>query len=57
MDDFLWDTQAMEGILLDAFQQNTLRDGADVVDTLFKSLEFASNTPFIGWVVDGSMPT
>jgi hypothetical protein len=22
MDDFLWDTQAMEGMLLDAFQQN-----------------------------------
>jgi hypothetical protein len=48
MDDFLSDTQAMEGMLLNAFQQNELGDGTDVVDTLFKSLKSASTTPLFG---------
>jgi hypothetical protein len=50
MDDFLWDTQAMEGMLLHAFQQNELGDDVDVVDTFFESLKFASTTPLFGRV-------
>ena len=45
MDDFLWDTQAMEGMLLDAFQQNELRDDIYINDTLFQILKYASTTP------------
>ena len=44
MDDFLWDTQAMEGMLLDAFQQNELGDDIDITDTFFESLKYASTT-------------
>jgi hypothetical protein len=50
MDDFLQDTQAMEGMLLDAFQQNELGDDIDVVDTFFESLKSASTTPLFGRV-------
>jgi hypothetical protein len=56
MDDFLWDTQAMEGIFLHAFQQNELGDGAYVVDILFENLKFASTTPLFG-LVQGSRST
>jgi hypothetical protein len=48
MDDFLWDTQAMEGMLLHAFQQNELGDDVDIVDTFFESLKSASTTPLFG---------
>jgi hypothetical protein len=34
----------MEGIFLDAFQQNELRDDIDIDDTLFQILKFASTT-------------
>jgi hypothetical protein len=50
MDDFLWDTQAMEGILLDAFQKNELGDDVDVVDTFFEILKSTSTTPLFGRV-------
>jgi hypothetical protein len=50
MDDFLWDTQAMEGMLLHAFQQNELGDDIDVIDTFFESLKYASTTPLFGRV-------
>jgi hypothetical protein len=50
MDDFLWDTQAMERLLLDAFKQNELGDDVDVVDTFFLSLESASTTHLFGRV-------
>jgi hypothetical protein len=56
MDDFLWDTQAMEGMLLDAFQQNELGDDVDVIDTFFESLKSASTTPLFGRV-QGSRST
>ena len=49
MDDYLRDTNAMEIILLDAFQNDDqLGDDAHIVDTFFKSLKFASNTPLFG---------
>jgi hypothetical protein len=48
MDDFLRDTQAMERMLLDAFQQNELGDDVDVVDTFYESLKHASTTPLFG---------
>jgi hypothetical protein len=48
MDDFLWDTQAMEGMLLDAFQQNELGDDIDVIDTFYEILKYASTTPLFG---------
>jgi hypothetical protein len=50
MDDFLQDTQAMEGMLLDAFRQNVLGDGTDVVDTFYERLKFYSTTPLFGRV-------
>ena len=45
MHDFLQDTQAMEGMLPDAFQQNELGDDVYINDTLFQILKFASTTP------------
>jgi hypothetical protein len=48
MDDFLQDTQAKEGMLLDAFQQNELGDETNVVDTFFKTLKFSSIAPLFG---------
>ena len=44
MVDLLLDTQAMEGMLLDTFQQNEIGDDVDIVDTFFKNLKFASTT-------------
>jgi hypothetical protein len=44
MDDFLWDTQAMEGMLLHAIQKNELGDDIDVTNTFFKSLKSTSTT-------------
>jgi hypothetical protein len=48
IDDFLRDTQSMEGMLLHAFQKNEPGDDADVVDTFFESLEYDSTTPHFG---------
>ena len=49
MDDYLRDMTAMETMLLDAFQNDDqLGDDAHIVDTSFKSLKFASTTPFFG---------
>jgi hypothetical protein len=48
MDDFLQDTQAMQGILLHAFIQNELGDDVDIIDTLFESLKSTSTTPLFG---------
>jgi hypothetical protein len=48
MDDFLQDTQDMEEMLLDAFQQNELGDDVDVVDTFFESLKSTSTSPLFG---------
>jgi hypothetical protein len=53
MDDFLWDTQAMEGMLLDAFQQNELGDDVDVIDTFYESLKSCFHHPSI-WSSTGS---
>ena len=47
MDDLSQDTQAMEGMLVDAFQQNKLGDDVDIDNTLFQSLKSASTTPLI----------
>jgi hypothetical protein len=40
----------MEGMLLDAFQQNELGDDIDVVYTFYESLKYASTTPLFGRV-------
>jgi hypothetical protein len=48
MDDFLQESQAMEGMLLDAFQKKQLGDEDDIVDTLFENLKYASTTPIFG---------
>jgi hypothetical protein len=56
MDDLFWDTQAMEGMCLGAFQQNKLWDDNDVVDTFFEILKYASTTPLFGRV-QGSRST
>jgi hypothetical protein len=49
-DDFLWDTQAMEGIFLDALQQNELGYDYDFIDTFYESLKYVSTTPQFGLV-------
>ena len=48
MDDSLWDTQYVERILLDEFQQNELGDNVDIIDTFFEILKFASAAPLFG---------
>jgi hypothetical protein len=48
MDDFLWDTQAVEGMLLHEFQQNELGDDIDIVDTFFEILKYSSTNPLFG---------
>jgi hypothetical protein len=48
MDDLLQDTQTMEGMFLDAFQQNELGDDVDITDTFLESLKSASTTPLFG---------
>ena len=45
MDDLLRDTQAMEGMLLDVFQQNEQGGDVDINDTLFEILKYPSTTP------------
>ena len=45
MNDLLQDTRDIEGMFLDAFQQNELGDDVDIDDTLFQILESASTTP------------
>jgi hypothetical protein len=57
MDDFLRDTRAMEGMLLDAFQQNELGDDVDVVDTFSENLKYASTTPLFGLVHESTGST
>ena len=57
MDDFFWDTQDMDGILLDVFQQNELGYDIDVVDTFYESLEYASTTPLFGLVHESARST
>jgi hypothetical protein len=48
MNDLLWNSQAMEGSFLDAFQQNELGDDTDFIYTFFESLKYASTTPLFG---------
>ena len=48
IDDLLWDTQEMEGMLLHAFQQNELGDDIDIVDTFFEILKYSSTNPLFG---------
>ena len=48
MDDFLSDTQAMEGMLLDEFQQNKLGDDDDVIYTFYEILKFSFTAPLFG---------
>jgi hypothetical protein len=48
MDDYLWDTTAMETMLLDAFQNDELGDDAHITDTFFEILKYASTTPLFG---------
>jgi hypothetical protein len=47
MYDFLLDTQAMEGMLLDSFQGNELGDDADVVDSFYEKLGICFHHPSI----------
>jgi len=44
VDDYLRDTISIDTMLLDAFQNDELGDDAHIIDTLFESLEYASNT-------------
>ncbi len=48
MDDYLWDMNSMEGVLLDAFQNNELGDDAHITNTFFECLKYASTTPLFG---------
>jgi hypothetical protein len=48
MDNFLWDTQAKEGILLQTFYQNEPRDYVDIVDTFFENMKSTSTAPLFG---------
>ena len=48
MDYLLWDTHAMEGMLLNTFQQDKLKNNGNVFDAFFESLKFASTTPLFG---------
>ena len=49
MSDYLRDTNPMETMLLDAFQNDDqLGDDAQIIDTFFESLKFASTTPIFG---------
>ena len=45
MDDYLWDTNVMEAMLLDIFRNDELGNDAHITDTLFKILKYASTTP------------
>jgi hypothetical protein len=49
MDDLLWDTQAMEGILLHEIHQNKIGYDTDVVYTFFEILKSTSTTPLFSW--------
>ena len=48
MDDVLWDTHAMEGMLLNSFQQYELGKVGNIVDSFFESLKTDSTTPLFG---------
>jgi hypothetical protein len=57
MKDFLWDTHAMEGMLLDAFQQNELGDDTDFIYTFYENMKFSSTTPLFGSVQQSTRST
>ena len=48
MDDYLWDTTAMEAMLLYEFWNDELWDDSCINDNLFESLKYASTTPPFG---------
>jgi hypothetical protein len=48
MDDYLQDTNSMETMLLDEFQNDDLGDDSHINDTIFKSLKFSFTTPLFG---------
>lgn len=48
MDDYLWDTNSMKSMLLDAFHINELVDDAHITGTLFESLKSTSIAPLFG---------
>ena len=48
MDNYLRDMNAMEAMLLDAFQNYELGDDARITDTLFESFKSSYNTPLFG---------
>ena len=49
MDDYLRNMNAMDTMLLDAFQNDDqLGDDAHIVDTFLENLKFASSTPLFG---------
>jgi hypothetical protein len=48
VDDYLRDTTSMEKMLVDSFQNDELRDDAQINDTIFESLEYAYTTPLFG---------
>ena len=48
MDDHLWDTHVLEGLVLNELQQDKLKDHAHNIDTFFKSLKSTSTTPLFG---------
>jgi hypothetical protein len=48
MDDYVWDTTAMETMLLDAFQDDELGDDAHINDSIFEILKSSSTTPLFG---------
>ena len=45
---FLWDTHAMEGMLIDAFKQDELGDDVDIDDMFFEILKYSSTTLLFG---------
>jgi hypothetical protein len=48
IDDFLWDTHAMEVMLLNSFQPDELGDDAHIIDIFSKSMKSTSTTPLFG---------
>lgn len=53
MDDFLCGTHAMEGMLLDEFEQDQIGDDAHIAET-FKSLKYASTPLYLN--MDQGLP-
>ena len=48
MDDFLWDTDSMQEMLLNAFQEDELGNDANIVDAFIEIVKSASTTPLFG---------